>query len=109
MEYSLLADYYRNIERVPQRLKKTFMLADLLKKTKKQDLKKIVYLLEGRVFPIWDERRLELAMEGDRFFDLVRTGQASSKLTGFVVGKNEVFPIPQREIDISGITQNSNW
>ena len=58
---------------------------------------------------IWDERRLELAMEGDRFFDLVRTGQASSKLTGFVVGKNEVFPIPQREIDISGITQNSNW
>jgi len=58
---------------------------------------------------IWDERRLELGMEGDRFFDLVRTDQASSKITGFVVGKNEVFPIPQREIDISGITQNPNW
>lgn len=58
---------------------------------------------------IWNERRLELAMEGDRFFDLVRTGQAASKLTGFVVGKNEVFPIPQKEIDISGLTQNPNW
>jgi hypothetical protein len=58
---------------------------------------------------IWDERRLELAMEGDRFFDLVRTKQAASIITGFVVGKNEVFPIPQREIDISGITQNPNW
>ena len=55
---------------------------------------------------IWDERRLELAMEGDRFFDLVRTGLASSKLTGFVTGKHEVFPIPQQEIDISGLPQN---
>jgi starch-binding outer membrane protein, SusD/RagB family len=58
---------------------------------------------------IWNERRLELAMEGDRLFDLVRTGQAALKITGFVVGKNEVFPIPQKEIDISGISQNPNW
>jgi len=58
---------------------------------------------------IWDERRLELAMEGDRFFDLVRTGKAASKITGFVTGKNEVFPIPQKERDISGISQNPNW
>lgn len=58
---------------------------------------------------IWDERRWELAMEGDRFFDLVRTGQAASVITGFVVGKNEVFPIPQTEIDIAGIAQNPGW
>ena len=58
---------------------------------------------------IWDERRVELAMEGDRFFDLVRTGQAASKITGFVVGKNELFPIPQQEIDISGLTQNNGY
>jgi hypothetical protein len=58
---------------------------------------------------IWDERRLELAMDGDRFFDLVRTGQAAAKLTGFVAGKNEVFPIPQQEVTISGITQNPGY
>ncbi len=58
---------------------------------------------------IWDERRLELAMEGDRFFDLVRTGQATAKIGGFVSGKNEVFPIPQEEIDISGLAQNPNY
>ena len=58
---------------------------------------------------IWDERRLELAMEGDRFFDLVRTGQAASKITGFRVGKHEVFPIPQQEVDISGLTQNAGY
>ena len=58
---------------------------------------------------IWDERRLELAMEGDRFFDLVRTGQAASKMSAFKVGRNEVFPIPQQEIDISGLSQNPGY
>ena len=58
---------------------------------------------------IWDERRLELAMEGHHFFDLVRTGQAASKISGFVAGKHDVFPIPQTEIDISGLTQNSGY
>jgi starch-binding outer membrane protein, SusD/RagB family len=58
---------------------------------------------------IWDERRLELAMEGDRFFDLVRTGQAATKITGFVAGKHELFPIPQTEIDISGLKQNPGY
>lgn len=58
---------------------------------------------------IWDERRLELGMEGDRFFDLVRTGQAASKITGFVTGKHEVFPIPQREVEISGLSQNNGY
>ena len=58
---------------------------------------------------IWDERRLELGMEGDRFFDLVRTGQAATKITGFVAGKHELFPIPQVEVDISGLTQNPRY
>ncbi len=55
---------------------------------------------------IWNERRLELAMEGDRFFDLVRTGQAAAKLPKFVTGKHEVFPIPQDEVTLAGLKQN---
>jgi starch-binding outer membrane protein, SusD/RagB family len=57
------------------------------------------------------ERRLELAMEGDRFFDLVRTGKATAILgpLGFVTGKHELFPIPQQEIDLSGLVQNPGY
>lgn len=62
---------------------------------------------------IWNERRAELAMEGDRFFDLVRTGQAETVLgpLGFKKGKHELFPIPQNEIDLSEgtLTQNPEW
>ncbi|MCJ8164039.1 RagB/SusD family nutrient uptake outer membrane protein [Pontibacter sp. E15-1] len=49
------------------------------------------------------ERRRELAFEGHRFFDLVRTCRASAVLTAmgrpFVEGKHNLFPIPQAEID----------
>jgi tetratricopeptide (TPR) repeat protein len=59
---------------------------------------------------ILNERRLELAMEGERFFDLVRTGKAAAVLTplGFKTGKHEVFPIPQGEVD-GGLKQNPNY
>lgn len=48
---------------------------------------------------IWKERRVELAMEFDRYFDLVRTGQAKAAFTAngknFIEGKHELFPIPE--------------
>ncbi|MGC4037056.1 MAG: RagB/SusD family nutrient uptake outer membrane protein [Chitinophagaceae bacterium] len=73
------------------------------------------------------ERRLELALEGHRFFDLVRWGIAGdyvnnyltteatrlpNNLTGvnFSVGKNEYFPIPQQEIDLNpNLKQNPGY
>lgn len=51
---------------------------------------------------IYHERRVELAGEGFHFFDLVRTDRAATEITGFTVGKNELFPIPQDEIDLAG-------
>lgn len=54
---------------------------------------------------IWAERKLELMGEGHRFFDLVRTNQAATSITGFVTGKHDLFPIPLEEIQFS----NGNW
>ncbi len=60
---------------------------------------------------IYRERRLELATEGHRFWDLVRTGQAADVLPGFVPGKHEYLPIPQQEIDLSrgALRQNEGY
>jgi len=62
---------------------------------------------------IYKERQLELATEGHRFFDLVRTGQAATVLAdkGFVFGKNEYLPLPQNEIDASqgALIQNPGY
>ena len=57
-----------------------------------------------------DERRAELAMEEDRFFDLVRTGKAASVLKGFKSGKNEVFPIPAQQLQLNlNLKQNNGY
>lgn len=64
---------------------------------------------------IWQERRVELAMEQHRYFDLVRQGQAETVFNkldiNWTPNKHEVFPIPQAEIDISGgtLTQNPGY
>ena len=64
---------------------------------------------------IWKERHLEMAMEHDRWFDLVRTGQAASAMAAdgksFIVGVQEVFPIPQNQISASGgrLAQNNGY
>ncbi len=62
---------------------------------------------------VYNERRLELATEGHRFFDLIRTGQAAAALAskGFSAGTHEVLPIPQQEIDVTKnvLKQNPNY
>ena len=73
------------------------------------------------------ERRLELALEGSRFFDLVRWGDAAKVMNqyyaseasrrsyysdaNFTAGKNEYLPIPQKQINYSGglYQQNNGW
>lgn len=64
------------------------------------------------------EHRLEFYMEGFRFFNLVRWGDAATVINkylekekshraylngvSFVAGKNEKYPIPQQQIDVLG-------
>lgn len=57
---------------------------------------------------IWQERRVELAFEGDRFSDLVRTGRAVDVL-GIAEFRTR-WPIPQSERDVApNLTQNEGY
>ena len=62
---------------------------------------------------IWHERQVELAMESDRFFDVIRQGRAAALFgnRGFKAGKNELQPIPVTEITLSGglLKQNPGY
>lgn len=65
---------------------------------------------------IRNERRVELAMEHDRFFDLVRWGIAAATLQAagkpnFTAPRDNILPIPQTQIDLSKgvLTQNTGY
>jgi len=65
---------------------------------------------------IQHERRIELALEQDRFFDIVRWGIAATAehLAGkpnYTTGRDEVLPIPQQQLDLSKgvLTQNPGY
>ena len=60
---------------------------------------------------IYNERRLELATEGHRWFDLVRTGKAATVLAykGFKPNKHEVLPIPLNELTNTKLVQNKEY
>ncbi len=61
---------------------------------------------------IYTERRKELAGEGHRFFDLVRTNKAANAIEGFTANKNEFFPIPLIELQLANAVErwgNQNY
>ena len=62
---------------------------------------------------IYRERRIELGLEGHRFFDLVRTGRAQAVLgpLGYVDGTHNLFPVPQSQVQATNgaIRQNPGY
>ena len=70
------------------------------------------------------ERRVELAMEGHRWFDLCRWGiaketmdaykatesaEAQAEMAPFIKGVHELFPIPSQEMDLNKMEQNPGY
>jgi DNA ligase-1 len=63
MRYSILADIYEELEGTTKKLKKTEIIAGLLKKTPAEELSKVVMLLSGTVYPPWEGEELGVAYQ----------------------------------------------
>ena len=61
MDYSLLTDLYEKLEATSKRLEKTKLLADFLKDCPKNEVDKVMLLVQGLVFPKADERKIGVA------------------------------------------------
>src|SRR3989344_9054482 len=61
MKYLELVDVYDNLEKRSGRLQKTYFISKLLEKTDVEELDKVVLLLQGRLFPSYDERKIGIA------------------------------------------------
>jgi len=68
------------------------------------------YTINQLIQAIANERRFELAFEGHRWFDLVRTGQAVEMIPTVTSVNQTLFPIPQVEmLSNTKMTQNPGY
>lgn len=61
MHYSELVALYEKLESTSKQLEKIFLLSTFLKNIPTKDLSHTLLLLQGRVFPTWDERKIGIA------------------------------------------------
>ncbi|MFW5852786.1 MAG: ATP-dependent DNA ligase [Nanoarchaeota archaeon] len=61
MEYSKLVECYEKIDSTTKRLEKTEILANLIAECNKDEIDEIILLLQGKIFPEWDERKIGVA------------------------------------------------
>src|SRR3989338_4853346 len=80
MDYKVLVETYEKLESTSKRLEKTYYIAELLKNTSKEDLPKVVLLLQGKAFPNWDERKIGIASRLVIKAIAVATGISSLKI-----------------------------
>lgn len=101
---SVKALEYLNMVRARARGSNNFILPDITTMVQ-SDLREIIY----------HERRVELAMEQHRWFDLARWGRIADVMgplkSNFMASKHTLLPLPQSEIDLTGgiLVQNPNY
>src|SRR3989344_4251542 len=74
MLYAELAELYDTLEKTSKRLEMTWHLAQAIGRTEEKDLGALLLLLQGRVLPPWDERKVGVAEK--------LVGKAISRATG---------------------------
>ncbi|MBI2143656.1 ATP-dependent DNA ligase [Candidatus Woesearchaeota archaeon] len=61
MKYSELAELYERLDSTTKRLEKTYHLSEFLRKASADEIGAVILMVQGRVFPSFDERELGVA------------------------------------------------
>ncbi|MEM3947208.1 MAG: DNA ligase, partial [Metallosphaera sp.] len=51
MKFKLIAEYFDKLEKISSRIQLTSLLSDLFKNTDKNTISKVVYIIQGRLWP----------------------------------------------------------
>ncbi len=95
MLYGKLVDLYLELEKTTKRLEKTYILAKFFLSCPKEDLEYVVYLVQGKVFAQWDERKLGMSSR------LLLKAVSSSA----GVSSNKVEDMWKREGDLGSVAE----
>ena len=77
MEYSRLVEIYEKLESTTKRLEHVSIISEFLKSINSEDLKTTILLLEGRIFPRWDER--DIGMTSKMMIKAIGVASGESK------------------------------
>lgn len=119
MKYSELAAVYQQLESTSKRLAKTKIISELLKKTNTEDIDKITLLLQGRVFPWYDESKLGVAsklvikainkatgISASKIEDEWRKTGDLGKVAENLVAKKSQSTLMSRDVTVSKVFEN---
>jgi len=118
MKYFDLASVYEELEATTKRLEKTKIISEFIKKTDVNDLPKIMLLLQGKIFPSWDEQKIGVASSLVIKAIKIATGLSEDainrawKKTGDLglvaehVGKSRQKTLFSNELEVSTVFQN---
>lgn len=80
MHYSKLVEIYEKLDATTKRLEQTGIISEFLKEVNMDDLGITILLLEGRIFPRWDEREVGIASKTMLKAISVASGEPISKI-----------------------------
>ncbi len=80
MQYQTLVDLYLSLEKTTKHLEKTKLIADFLKKVPITLVKDVVYLVQGKVFPPWDARKIGFSSRSMLKVISVASGTSAEKV-----------------------------
>lgn len=81
MKYLSLVEVYDNLSSTSKRLEKTYHVSKLLSQVSTEDLATVILLLQGRIFPAHDERKIGVAAMMVQKALALCSGQSTEKIS----------------------------